>query len=260
MTSLLVVGASGYLGGEVARLAVAGGWEVTGTSSADLDITSAAAVRSYVDALRPDVVVNAAYRVSDWAVTADGAANVAVAARGLRLVHVSSDALHAGRPEPYGDAEPPTPIYPYGAAKAAAETAVRAVNPGAAVVRTSLIVGDERSHQVRLCLDLATGRRPGALHTDEFRCPIGVTDLAAAVLELAGSDWAGPINVAGPQRMSRAELGALVAASHGLDPASVPTRTIAESGIGPRPANVVLDSTRAAAMLSTELRRAAEVV
>ena len=244
----------------MARLAASRGWEVTGTSSKDLDITSPAAVRAFVAASRPDVVVNAAYRASDWAVTADGAANVAMASDQRRLVHISSDALHAGRPEPYGDAEPPTPIYPYGAAKAAAETAVLAIDPGAAVVRTSLIVGDERSHQIRLCLDLAAGRNPGALHTDEFRCPIGVTDLASAVLELADSDWAGPINVAGPQRVSRAELGALVAARHGLDPARIPVRTLAESGMGARPANVVLDSSRAASMLSTALRPVAEVV
>jgi dTDP-4-dehydrorhamnose reductase len=244
----------------VVRLAAAKGWDVTGASSADVDITAAAALRSYFAAARPDVVVNAAYRARSWAITATGAANVAVATAGARLVHISSDALHAGRPEAYGDAEPPTPIYPYGAAKAAAETAVQAIDPGAAVVRTSLIVGDERSHQVRLCLDMATGRNPGALHTDEFRCPIAVTDLASAVLELAGSDWAGPINVAGPQRVSRAELGALVAAGHGLDPARIPVRTIAESGVGARPANVVLDSSRAASMLSTALRPVAEVV
>ena len=48
---------------------------------------------------------NTPYRYDDWAVTADGAAHVAVAAAevGARLVHVSSDALHAGRPEPYAD-------------------------------------------------------------------------------------------------------------------------------------------------------------
>jgi dTDP-4-dehydrorhamnose reductase len=47
---------------------------------------------------RPDAVINAAYRQSDWATTADGAAHVALAAAaaGARLVHVSSDAVFSG--------------------------------------------------------------------------------------------------------------------------------------------------------------------
>ena len=212
--------------------------------------------------MRPSVVINAAYRYGDWATCADGAAHVALAAVevGARLVHVSSDALHGGRPSPYLDDDRPTPITAYGAAKAAGETAVAAIDPAAAIVRTSLLIGDDRSPQVQLALDLATGRRAGVLFTDEYRCPIAVTDLAAAVHELAASDYAGLINVAGPQALSRAELGALVASSHGLDPAAVPACTVAESGLGPRPADVRLDSTRAAAILKVRLRPASEVI
>lgn len=242
----------------MARLASAAGHDVTGTSSADLDITDRAAVLALTAATRPDVVVNCAYRADSWAICADGAAHVALAAReaGARLVHLSTDALHAGRPAPYLDADEPTPVHRYGAAKAAAETAVAAIDPGAVLVRTSLIIGDDRSKQVRLALDLTTGRRPGALFADEIRCPVAVRDLAAAVLELAGSGWSGLINVAGPEALSRAELGRLIAAAHGLDPDAVPVSTIAEGGLGARPADVRLDSSRAAGLLRTTLRPA----
>ena len=264
----LVVGASGHLGGEVARLASAAGAEVHGTSTAGtdgwsrLDITDRQAVQALISRVRPQLVVNTAYRADSWTICADGAANVALAAAGTgaRLVHVSTDAVHGGRPEPYPDAAEPTPIYRYGAAKAAAETAVAAIDPTAALVRTSLIVGDERSKQVQLALSLAAGRTRGALFTDEYRCPIDATDLATAILELAGSGYPGLINVAGPQPVSRAELGRLVAASHGLDPAAVPVCTIAEGGLGPRPGKILLDSSRAAALLKTPLRGVAEAL
>lgn len=264
----LIVGASGHLGGEVARLASAAGAEIVGTSTTGthgwsrLDITDREAVRALVSRVRPDVVVNTAYRADSWTICADGAAHVAHAAAGsgARLVHVSSDALHGGRPEPYPDDAVPTPIYPYGAAKAAAETAVAAIDPAAVLVRTSLIVGDERSKQVQLALNLATGRARGALFTDEVRCPIDATDLAAAILELAATDYAGLINVAGPQMVTRAELGRLVAARHGLDPATVPVCTVAEGGMGARPAEIRLDSTRAAGLLKTPLRGVGEVL
>lgn len=256
--SLLVVGGSGYLGSTLLSLSPS----ATGTSSSSLDITDRAAVSELVAALRPTVIVNAAYLASSWAVCADGAANVALAAAsaGARLVHISTDALHAGRPAPYPDDASPTPVHLYGAAKAAAETAVAAITPDAAIVRTSLIIGDDRSKQIRLILDLATGRRSGALFTDEFRRPIAVRDLAAAVLELAGNGYAGLINVAGPETLSRAELGRLVAASHGLDPSALPVSSSAAAGLGPRPANVLLDSSRATSLLDTRLRPASECV
>ncbi|MFG3699260.1 SDR family oxidoreductase [Micromonospora sp. NPDC047620] len=268
--TLLVVGASGYLGGEVCRQAVAagervvgtyhsGGVEVPGVEAHRLDVTDRSAVRDLVARVRPDAVVSTPYRYAEWTVTADGAAHVAYAAAeaGARLVHLSSDALHAGRPEPYADDEPPSPVFPYGAAKAAAETAVRAIDPGAALVRTSLIVGDERSKQIRLCLDALAGR--AALFTDEIRCPVDVTDLAAAVLDLVDSRYAGPLNVAGPDAVSRAEMGLLVAARFGLDPAGLKTTTSASSGLV-RPAEVRLDSSRAAALLPTRLRGIRELL
>jgi len=219
-------------------------------------------VLALVSSVRPSVIVNAASRYDDWAVCATGAAHVALAAVavGARLVHVSSDAVHAGRPTPDLDADPPTPIGPYGAAKAAAETAVAAIDPAAVLVRTSLLIGDDRSKHIRVALDLIEGRRSGALFTDEYRCPIAVQDLAAAIWELAAADYAGLINVAGPEALSRAELGRLVATRHGLDPESVPACPIAEGGVGPRAGNVRLDSTVAATLLKTRLRAASECV
>ncbi|GAA0809469.1 dTDP-4-dehydrorhamnose reductase [Spirilliplanes yamanashiensis] len=236
---------------------------MVGTRSADLDITDRAAVLALVSAVRPRVVVNCAYRNDSWAVCADGAAHVALAAAavGARLVHVSTDALHGGRPTPYGDAEPPTPVHMYGAAKAAAETAVTAIDPSAVLVRTSLIVdGDGRSKQIALCRDMIEGRIPGgALFADEYRCPVDVGDLAAAVLELAASDVAGTLNVAGPEPVSRVRLGELVAARWGLDPARIPVDTVAARGLH-RPADVRLDASRAAGLLATPLRPVSEIL
>ncbi|RLP94523.1 sugar nucleotide-binding protein [Micromonospora sp. CV4] len=260
---VLVVGASGFLGGEVCRRASDAGWSVVGTChSGDitapgvearrLDVTDRAAVRALVADVRPDAVVSTPYRYDDWTVTADGAAHVAVAAAelGARLVHVSSDALHGGRPSPYADDEPPSPVNAYGAAKAAAETAARVVDPGAALVRTSLILG-EGSKQIELCREALAGR--GALFTDMIRCPVDVTDLADAVLELADSTYAGLLNVAGADAVSRAELGLLVAERFDLDAAGLKTTTSAAAGV-PGPGDVRLDSTRAAGLLGTRLR------
>ena len=104
----------------------------------------------------------------------------------------------------------PSPVFDYGAAKAAAEEAVAAVDPAAAIVRDLPVVSGGRgepSRHERTCLDLARGTADGALFTDEIRCPIAADDLAAALVALAETDHAGVLNIAGPEALSRHELG-----------------------------------------------------
>ncbi|GAA2659152.1 SDR family oxidoreductase [Paractinoplanes durhamensis] len=264
---ILVVGAGGYLGRRVIRRAVADGHDVVGTATTAasghriLDVRSRSAVRELLAEVRPDAVLNLAARMDSWAVTADGAAHVAAAADGARLVHVSSDVVHGGRTDPYTENDPPNPLGLYGSAKAAAETAVAAVAPAAAIVRTSLIIGSDDSQHIRLVHDLIAGKRGGILFEDEIRCPVHVHDLASALVELAGNDYPGVLNVAGPEAISRAELGRLVARRDGLDPATVPTGLTAEANLGPRASDVKLDISRAYAILTaTRLRPASESV
>jgi dTDP-4-dehydrorhamnose reductase len=267
---LLVVGGSGFLGLRIIRQAQLAGHRVTATfhasvpAAADvdwrmLDIRRRDDVAALAVCARPDVVVNAAYRQSDWETTADGAMHVAfaAAATGARLMHVSSDAVFSGAASRYDETCLPDPVTPYGAAKAAAETAVKGIAPAAVIARTSLIIGDGDSQHEKLVYALASGAAPGVLYADEVRCPVHVTDLASALLELAASPYTGVHHVAGADAVSRHELGMLIAKRDGLDPAALPA--------GPRPAtdrpapmDVRLDSSRTQARLATRLRGARE--
>ncbi|WP_436533794.1 SDR family oxidoreductase [Actinoplanes sp. HUAS TT8] len=264
---LLVTGGSGSLGRRVVARAAACGWEPVGTyvtGPADtagmrMDIRDPDDVRRVLAEVAPDAIVHTASGRdrNDWPATADGAAHVAVAARGIRLVHVSSDAIFSGREVHYDESARPDPVYRYGAAKAAAETAVRAIDPAAAVVRTSLILGDGNGAHEVLTRDLIAGRVRGALFTDEIRTPVHVDDLADALLELAGGDYAGVLNVAGADAVSRYDLGVLVARREGLDPAAIPATSLAALGLN-RPGDVRLVCDRAGQVLRTRLRGAHE--
>lgn len=267
---ILVVGGSGFLGGELTRQSRAAGHEVVATyrtrpDSLDgvdwrpLDIRRRSDVLALVDAVRPDVVVNAAYVQADWTTTAEGGAHVALAASapGARLVHVSSDAVFSGAAVHYDESCDPDPINPYGAAKAAAETAIKMLAPSAVIARTSLILGDGNSGHEVFINDLAAGRRDGVLFTDDVRCPVHVADLAAALLELAVSDRSGIHHVAGTDAVSRYELGLLVAQRDGLDPARLPAGTRATGG-PPGPLDVRLDCRATQQYLRTRLRGASE--
>jgi dTDP-4-dehydrorhamnose reductase len=263
---MLITGATGHLGRNTMRRAAAAGWDVVGTcfrTPADgaepLDIRDREAVHRLARRLRPEIVVHTAAGRDDWAVMADGAAHVAIAAvrTGARLVHLSSEALFAGRDTEYDEDDQPDPVYRYGAAKAAAETAVRAVDPTAAIVRTSVILGDGGGAHELLTHDLIAGRRQGVLPADQIRKPVHVHDLADALLELAVNGHRGVLNVAGADVVDRYELGVLVAERDGLDPALIPKGRVAD--LGPAlPVDVRLCTDRARALLRTRLRGARE--
>ncbi|GAA1131272.1 sugar nucleotide-binding protein [Kribbella jejuensis] len=252
---LLVTGAAGLLGRELLRTAdhdvVPAYHSQAVPGGVQLDIRRRDDVRAVMRDVRPDAIIHTAYRQDDWMTTADGAVNVALAAEGARLVFVSSDAVFGHRAAAYTEDEPPCPTTPYGAAKAAAETTIRTIRPDALVARTSLIVGSNGdSGEEQRVRRLAAGE-PGTFFTENIRCPIHVSDLAAALLELLVTDADGIAHLSGPQALSRHELGCLIATRDGLDPNVLPSTQGTASVIQ-------LDSSRTQRLLKTRLRPAAE--
>ncbi|WP_331731469.1 sugar nucleotide-binding protein [Streptomyces sp. NBC_00073] len=268
--TVLITGGSGSLGAELIRQATAAGHKTAATFTSQpgralgvawhpLDVRDPVRVARVIADVAPSVVVNASSGQSDWAVTADGAARVALAAveQGCRLLHISSDAVFSGARVRYDESSLPDPVTPYGAAEAAAETAVRHLVPGGAVARTSLIIGHGRSEHERMVHALAQGTRDGVLFTDDIRCPVHVEDLAAGVWEIALSDAAGVFHLAGSDALSRYDLGVLIAGHQGLDGARLPAGRQADSSL-PGPLDVRLDSTATQGRLRTRLRGARE--
>ncbi|MGW7592263.1 SDR family oxidoreductase [Streptomyces rubiginosohelvolus] len=269
--TILIVGGSGFLGSELVRQAKAAGHTTVATYATKpgnsipdawrrLDLRDAESLDSVVAAAQPRVVINASSGRADWAITAEGPVQLALvtAKRGTPLVHVSTDAVFSGAGTArYDESRLPDPVTPYGAAKAAAETGILAVHPKAVVARTSLIIGHGLSVHERLVHELATGTTDGALYTDDIRCPVHVSDLAAALLELADGSAAGIHHVAGTDALSRHQLGVLIAERDGLDASRLPTGLRADSTT-PGPLDIRLDSQATQRHLRTRLRGARE--
>jgi dTDP-4-dehydrorhamnose reductase len=274
---LLITGGAGYLGSEVARQASERGWDVVATylsrcpndaavAFVALDVRDQVAVDGLFADVRPDAVIHTAYRQSGpdlWATTAEGAGAVARAARrvGARLIHMSTDALFDGEREgAYTEQDLPSPITPYGEAKAAAEHLVAEAYPQALIVRTSLLYGGATPgiHE-QLILDAAEGRADLAFFRDELRCPVTVGDLTAALLELAPADLAGPLHVAGADVISRYDFACLVAAAFGRSAERLRAGLSAVSALR-RPRNCALDCSRAHSLLRWRLRGVREVL
>jgi dTDP-4-dehydrorhamnose reductase len=237
---IFVTGGGGFLGSEVCRLAVGAGHDVAATQLetpapygrvVDVDVREPFTVEA-------DVLIHTAYVMGDSDTIVRGTRNAAAAAKdaGARLIHLSTDLVFDGEHAPYSEADEPRPVSDYGRAKLAAEALVP---PNGVIVRTSLLYGKPGGAQEALA-----ARDDVVFHTDEIRCPTHVADLAAGLLELAALDTTGVLHVAGPDAVSRLDLVRLLGAR---DPKGAPTPP-------GRARNVALDSSRARALLSTEIR------
>jgi dTDP-4-dehydrorhamnose reductase len=171
----------------------------------EIDLNANAQIPGWLDSLAsglPDVVVNAAaYTKVDsceseaetaYETNAQAPAEWArqLAARGVRLMHVSTDYVFPGDGErPYREEDPTDPKTVYGASKRAGEISVLRTDPTALVVRTSWVFGPGRNFVVAI-LDQAARRRSGELEgpltvvDDQHGAPTSAMDLAEALLEL----------------------------------------------------------------------------
>jgi dTDP-4-dehydrorhamnose reductase len=274
---MLITGGTGYVGRALIAQAARAGWHVHATHHSQppasdaatwhaLDIRDASAVQSLCTTVQPDCVIHTAFRQRDpdmWAITAVASAHVATAAHavGAHLIHMSSDMVFDGMHDtPYTEAAPPAPITPYGGAKAAAEALVAALHPTCAIVRTSLVYGFEPiDRHTQLVFDTLEGRSAAVFFLDEYRCPIWIVDLTAALLELVALSYTGIIHIAGAEPLNRHAFSRLLAAYHRRDPDQVPAGW-SRDHLPPRPRTCMLDVQHAQMLLTTPLRGAQAVL
>ena len=242
---------------------------VAGCQAVRLDVRDEGAVARLFADYQPTVVIHTAADMTSpetlGPVIAGGTRHVAAAAQaaGARLVSMSTDVVFDGEHGPYGEADPPQPITPYGRAKAEAERIVAEICPSAAIVRTSLIYGlDPPDPRTTWIIDSLREGRAITLFGDEVRCPVWVEQLAGALLELAGSEQpglAGVWHIAGRQALNRYEFGARLAHAYRLDPAGLTLGQSRASGLL-RPRDCRLNIGRAQAALRSPLWGVDEVL
>ncbi len=235
MKKLLVTGGSGYLGQHLLP-AAAREFELYATThmapvangkSIFLDLTNRAEVERVLLEIQPDAIIHAAainpgQGSAEWMqrINTDGTRWVAQAAAeiGARLVYISTDVVHDGRHAPYADNAPPNPVNAYGQSKAAAEAIIRRECPTAAIVRTSLIYGlEEMDRGTEGFVNRLRSGEELVLFSDVIRQPVWVDSLVAALLKLVNLEYAGLLNVAGRQALSREEFGRKMLAWWGVN-------------------------------------------
>ena len=256
---VLITGAGGQLGQDLAAHCAASGDDVTAADRSRLDVGDRVQVFAAVTAVRPDVVVNAAAWTAVDAAESDterAYRDNALAVRWLReacdltdahLVQVSTDFVFDGALDrPYHEWDTPNPLSVYGASKLAGEIEA---GPRACVVRTSWVCGAGGGNMVTTVLRLLGEGRPMAFVDDQRGCPTFTADLAQTLRCLAVDRRSGVHHASNAGAVSWYEFVREIVQAAGGDPSIVSPITTAELDPprpAPRPANSVLASTRLA--------------
>lgn len=194
---VLVFGKTGQLGTELQRRA--GDILLDVRDEVEGDFTQPDACARIVAGSDADaVIVAAAYTAVDKAesdedlayminATAPGAIARAAAARGMPLVHVSTDYVFDGSgDQPFSVDMPTAPLGAYGRTKLAGEIAVRSAGGVHAILRTSWVVSAHGHNFIKTMLRLGAERDQLTIVADQVGGPTPAAALADACLAVAG--------------------------------------------------------------------------
>lgn len=258
---ILVTGASGQIGFELARLLPAHG-DVTALTRQQLDLAQPDAIVATMRSLKPDLVVNAAaYTAVDlaegerdaaFAVNAKGPEVLASEAKraGAVLIHYSTDFVFDGSAtQPYQEDAPVAPLNVYGASKLAGEQAIAASGAPALTLRTSWVYGRRGRNFLLTVRRLSVERDELRIVADQTGTPNWAVALAEATATMIGRGLPQLAERAGLYHLSAAGATtwygfaqAIVGASP--RPRVVPIRTADYPTPARRPAYSVLDTRR----------------
>ncbi|MCY4732437.1 SDR family oxidoreductase [Natronomonas gomsonensis] len=235
---VLVTGAGGLLGSNVAAVAADRGYSVLGTyhnrepeldvETAQLDITDADQFAELFATHAFDAVINCAAMTdvdgceqhSEQARRVNGNAPgemASIAAQhGIDFVQISTDYVFDGRRDGrYAPGDETNPIQEYGRSKALGEETVRDGHPEALIVRLSFVYGRNNQGTIEgfpaWVLDRLAREESTPLFTDQFITPTRAGSAAETTLDLSREATTGTVHVAAQDCVTPFELGTTLA-------------------------------------------------
>ena len=267
---ILITGASGNLGHYLLKQApdsvsIYGAWHqhpaaIDGEAA---DLADEAAVARLLDHAQADLVIHTAFSYDDMPrniVQASELLAKGCARENCPMIYISSDMIFDGQRAPWDEGAAPCPISDYGRAKAEAEARVQEQLPNATIIRNSLIIGlDPMNSSSAWFFKALEAGEEVTLYEDEIRSPIDADDLACQVWEIAllpSASAAGIWHLAGPEHLSRYELGMTLIKDSRLNPDLIKKATCPPE----RPRDLRLDCTRSIKRLQYRTRRIADCI
>jgi len=194
---ILLTGINGQVGHVL--LSQLSDYEVIGLSRHELDLSNVDAIRSAIQELKPDLIINpAAYTAVDKAESEPDLANAVnaiapqviaeeAARLGSALIHISTDYVYDGRKaSPYSELDAVNPQSVYGVSKLTGEEAIRAVGLPHLILRTSWVYGAYGKNFLKTIIRLASERDSLGIVADQIGAPTSSMSIAAGLEQLIG--------------------------------------------------------------------------
>ena len=219
------------LASDLGRVAADLGYEVTGLSHYEMDVTQPGQVREALEHVRPDLVVNTpgigvdiceerpeeGYRIHTWA-----ARVVALQCQrtGATFVYMSSCGLFGDEVRYYSEYDPVQLKTQYARSKLLGEQAALQECERTFIIRPGWMYGGTPYHQRNFVYQrfLEAQREPVLKSAmDKFGCPTYTEDLASKVLEIVATEEYGVYHVSNQGSASRHEYVKCIVKAFGLD-------------------------------------------
>lgn len=249
---IVVTGANGQLGREVARQGAA--HELILTDYDTLDIVDSKAVGDFMREVKADAVIHcAAYTNVDGAeddadgafrVNVAGAQNMAAACleTGARMVYVSTDYVFDGQSQkPYREFDATNPQSVYGVTKWQGEQIVKEILGRHYILRTAWLYGDGNNF-VKTMLRLAATNDTLRVVHDQIGTPTSTEELTKAIFKLLSSDAYGTYHGTCQGQCSWYEFACEIFRQAGKEVKVIPVTTDEFPRPAKRPAHSVLDN------------------
>ncbi|HLX71368.1 MAG TPA: SDR family oxidoreductase, partial [Verrucomicrobiae bacterium] len=224
-TSIWITGAGGLIGNCLVQLApkLVPSWRIRALTRSELDLTDSAAVRAAFRKDSPQLVIHCAALAHTPTcekdpplarkLNIDVTAALAELASDIPFLFYSTDMVFDGLAGNYDESATTNPLSVYAKTKIDAERIVLA-NSKHTVLRTSLNFGTsptgDRAFNEQMLHAVKRGETL-KLFVDEFRCPIPAIETAHATWELAMQNKPGLYHLTGSERLSRWQIGELLA-------------------------------------------------
>jgi dTDP-4-dehydrorhamnose reductase len=193
---VLVTGVSGQVGSAIAARAEFSGDIIPATRQV-LDLSRPREMGSLLDALQPDLIVNAAaYTAVDRAeeecelafrINADAVAKLGrwACEKGVPVIHFSTDYVFDGRGDhPFSEDGTVNPLSVYGKSKAEGERLLRVAGPAHLVIRTSWVYAAQGKNFLRTIARLAQEREHLRVVANQFGAPTSANQIADCVASI----------------------------------------------------------------------------
>jgi dTDP-4-dehydrorhamnose reductase len=256
MTRLLITGASGLLGLNLALMAHALGYDVVGCANdsfmlhaqfpvLQVNLLDTDQIRGRILELNPSLIIHCAALASLEGSEADpelakrlnaevpGEIARVTFEHDIKMIHISTDSVFDGKRGGYSETDTPSPLNVYAQTKLEGEYAVSSANKEAIIARVNFYgwsLGGKRSLVEFFFNNLSQNIKANGFK-DVFFCPLYTRQLGLTLLEMASKSLAGLYHVLSSEALSKYDFGVKIARKFGFDDQLVNPILLSESGL-----------------------------